>query len=89
MVCYFKETFLKDLANIPGAYRRKIEKLVFEDIPKLKHITGKLDIRKIRGYENYYRIRLGNDRIGCQIQAESTIIFYRVKNRKDIYKVFP
>lgn len=88
MICYFKKTFLKDLAEVPGAYRSKIERLVFEDIPSLQHITDKIDIKKIQGYESYYRIRIGNYRIGCEIQA-GNIIFYRVKNRKDIYKVFP
>ena len=63
--------------------------MVFEDIPSLHHITDKIDLKKIKGYENYYRIRIGAYRIGCEIQAGNKIIFYRVKNRKDIYKVFP
>jgi mRNA interferase RelE/StbE len=89
LICYFKKTFLKDLAEVPGVYRSKIEKMVFEDIPALQHITDKLDIKKIQGYESYYRIRIGNYRVGCEILAGNKIIFYRVKNRKDIYKVFP
>jgi mRNA interferase RelE/StbE len=89
MVCLFKRAFLKDLAELPTIYRKKIERLVFEEIPSLKDITGKLGIKKMQGYENYYRIRIGSYRIGCEIQAGSKIIFYRVKNRKDIYKVFP
>lgn len=34
----YKKTFLKDLATSSLAYRGRIEKLVFEDIPKLKDI---------------------------------------------------
>lgn len=89
MICYFKKTFLKDLSEIPTTYRKKIEILVFENIPKLQFITDELDIRKIQGYEHYYRIRVGSYRIGCEIQAGNKIVFYRVKNRKDIYRVFP
>lgn len=36
--CLYKKTFLKDLVNLALAYRGRIEKLVFEDIPKLKDI---------------------------------------------------
>lgn len=38
MICLFKKTFLKDLAELPDTHRKKIEKLVFEDIPNLKDI---------------------------------------------------
>ena len=47
MICYFKKTFLKDLAEVPGVYRSKIEKMVFEDIPALQHFTDKLASRGI------------------------------------------
>jgi mRNA interferase RelE/StbE len=51
---------LKDLAELPAAYRKRIEKLVFEEFPEMSSLSDKLDIRKIQGYENYYRIRIGN-----------------------------
>ncbi len=89
MICQFKKTFLKDLAELPAAYRKKMEKLVFEELPGMSSLSDKLDIRKIQGYENYYRIRMGQYRIGCEIEAENRITFYRVKNRRDIYRVLP
>ena len=89
MTCFFKKTFLKDLSGLPDVYRTKIEKLVFEEIPAINNIADKLDIKKIEGHKNYYRIRIGNYRIGCEIQAGDKIIFYRVKHRKDIYRIFP
>jgi mRNA interferase RelE/StbE len=66
VICRFKKTFLKDLAELPATYRRKIERLVFEEFPKKSGLLDKLDIRKIQGYENYYRIRIGEYRIGCE-----------------------
>ena len=87
--CSYKKTFLKDLANLPLVYRERIEKLTFKDIPELDNIFGSLDIKKMQGYKDYYRIRVGNYRIGCKVDAENSIIFYRVKSRNDIYKVFP
>ncbi len=88
MICFYKKTFLKDLAKLPLGYRKKIEKIAFEDIPKSDNIFEVLDIKKMRGYKNYYRIRMGNYRIGCRIEG-NRIIFYRIKSRNDIYKVFP
>jgi len=77
------------LARLSLGNRRRIERLVFEDIPKLNHIFGALDIKKMRGYRDYYRIRIGSYRIGCKVEAENAIIFYRVKSRDEIYQVFP
>ena len=87
--CFYKKTFLKDLANLPPIYRERIEKIVFEEIPELNNIFGVLDIKKMRGYRDYYRVRAGAYRIGCKLEVENRIIFYRVKSRNDIYKVFP
>jgi mRNA interferase RelE/StbE len=49
----------------------------------------KLDIKKMKGYQDYYRIRVGDYRIGRKVGKKSEITFYRIKSRADIYKVFP
>ena len=89
MICHFKKSFLRDLAELPAAYRKRIEELVFEEFPKMSDPSDKLDIRKIQGYKSYFRIRMGDYRIGCEIERGNKITFYRVKNRRDIYRVFP
>ena len=63
--------------------------MVFEEIPWLDDISCIKNMKKIRGYNGYYRIRIGVYRIGFKIESGNTIIFYRVKNRNDIYKIFP
>ena len=89
MICQFKKASLRDLTELPATYRKRIEKLVFDEFPIASGIPGKLDIRKIQGCATYYRIRIGDYRIGCEIESGDRITFYRVKNRKDIYRVFP
>jgi mRNA interferase RelE/StbE len=89
VICHFKKTFLKDLAEMPSVHRKKIEKLVFEDFPGMANLSDQLDVRKIQGHKNYYRLRVGQYRIGFAIESGDNIIFYRVKHRKDIYRVFP
>lgn len=88
MICAYKKTFLKDLANLPKNYRKNIEKLVFEDIPATQNIFETCDVRKMHGYGNFYRLRTGVYRIGCKIE-KGNVMFYRVKLRNEIYKVFP
>jgi len=36
---------------------------MFEEIPKLDNIFAPLDIKKMEGYQDYYRISVGNYRI--------------------------
>ena len=89
VVCGYKKIFLKDLALLPGRYRARIERLVFDQVPASENIFRDFDIHKMRGFENYYRIRIGLYRIGCKITSGNDIIFYRVKSRGEIYQVFP
>jgi len=89
MDCFYKKTFLKDLSKLPLNYRERIERLVFEEIPNYNNLFNVLDVKSMKAHKDCYRIRVGEYRIGCKIEKESKIIFYRVKNRKDIYKVFP
>jgi mRNA interferase RelE/StbE len=89
VACGYKKVFLKDLAAIPGRYRSRIERLVFEQIPASDTIFQDFDIHKMRGFENYYRIRVGQYRIGCRVTSDNEIIFYRIKSREEIYRVFP
>jgi mRNA interferase RelE/StbE len=45
-------------------------------------------LKKLSGYDAYYRIRVGDYRIGVKI--ENTLVFFVVfDHRKDIYKGFP
>jgi hypothetical protein len=42
LICYYKKTFLKDLSEVPARYRKRMEKLVFEDIPACDEIPGEM-----------------------------------------------
>jgi len=81
---FYTATFIKELKKIPEPWRNKIEKIVFQKEINFKTLKAK----KLAGYEEYYRVRIGPYRIGIK-KAEDTIIFCRVLHRKDIYKKFP
>jgi mRNA interferase RelE/StbE len=84
----FLSKFNKDLDKIDD----KIIKLklinIIESIEQSYSISETSNLKKLKGYKNAYRIRLGDFRIG--IFYENDIVeFARIVHRKDIYKLFP
>ena len=84
----FKKSFIKDLKNLPKNIQEKIKKLVFEEIPNKNSLSEIPGVKKLKGADNYYRIRIGDYRIGFKYE-NGKIVFYRVLHRKQIYKKFP
>jgi len=85
----YAEEFLKDLKKLKGTpYYMAIKTLCFDRIPSLKTITEIASLKKMKGYENYYRVRKGEFRIGVKLE-NSELTFLRCLPRKDIYKYFP
>jgi mRNA interferase RelE/StbE len=82
------KAFLKELTKIPKKERLRVEKLVFEDVENYSNLTQIPNIGKLKGYSNYFKIRIGDYRIGLKYN-DDTLIFERILHRKDIYKVFP
>ena len=56
---------------------------------KANSIHSILNLKKMEGFKNYYRIRAGDYRIGVELENDSTLRFIIVADRKDIYKKFP
>jgi mRNA interferase RelE/StbE len=84
----YKKQFLKDLAKLPSGYRKKVEELVFNIIPNESDDKTMQRISKMRGYYNYYKIRIGDYRIGLFIE-DGLLEFKRILHRKEIYRYFP
>ncbi|MBC8054334.1 MAG: type II toxin-antitoxin system RelE/ParE family toxin [Sphingobacteriaceae bacterium] len=84
----FNRKFLKDLSQIPEKTRSKVEYLVFQEIPAYSELAQIQNLKKLKGYKEFYRIRLGDYRIGLKI-TEALISFERILHRKEIYKLFP
>jgi len=59
-----------------------------EAIQKVQNIMEIRNLKKLRGAQATYRIKIGDYRIGIII-SESTVEFIRCLHRKDIYKYFP
>jgi len=46
------------------------------------------NLKKMQGYDTFYRIRLGDYRIGIEVVADQ-VILVRILHRKYIYRYFP
>lgn len=67
--------------------RRKLQ-TVIEEVELAASIDTIRNLKKLKGFEKNYRIRIGDFRIGLYID-KGTVEFVRILSRKDIYKYFP
>jgi mRNA interferase RelE/StbE len=82
MIIKIDKAFEKDTRKISE------QKLLHQIADLVNSISEIRNIKKLKSYSNYYRIRIGNYRIGLQINSNQ-IIFIRILHRKDIYTFFP
>ncbi|KAM3096819.1 type II toxin-antitoxin system RelE family toxin [Phormidesmis sp. 146-12] len=81
--------FLKDLKALKSSpIFDKVKVLAFEEIPTCVSLEEIRNLTKLTDYENCYRIRLGDYRIGLIIEND-LLIFARVLHRREIYRYFP
>ena len=85
----YTKRFLKELSNLPVNIQTRIEVIVFEEL-RTENPFALGYIEKMKGYEDKYKIRIGDYRIGITIKAQQKrITCQRVAHRKEIYRVFP
>ena len=89
MEIFYTKKFSKDIDSL--SHDTKIKKRLLQIIEKLQQadfLTEINDVRKIQGYEEYYRLRVGDYRLGIKVTKDG-IEMLRCLHRKDIYKKFP
>lgn len=84
----FRKSFEKDLGNIQNATLLQRIRAVIEEVETAENLSEVTNIKKLKGGDAYYRIRVGDYRIGITAD-EDTVIFVRVLHRKDVYRYFP
>jgi mRNA interferase RelE/StbE len=84
----FKKSFLKDLKTIKNSNLKKSIASCIIEIENSKDLSSIRNLKKLSGYNNYYRIRINDYRLGLKVE-EDVVYFVIIEHRKDIYKVFP
>jgi len=88
MKVLFEESFAKDLKRIKDRKILNRLSLIIQEVQEATTIAKIRNLRKLKGYDSYFRIKVNNYRIGID-RIDNSIIFVRFLHRKDIYKYFP
>jgi mRNA interferase RelE/StbE len=88
MKAEFKASFAKDLRGIKdNALLARIKEAI-EQVEQVTDLQQLSHLKKLKGDANYYRLRVGEYRLGITIDGD-TVTFVRCLNGKEIYRYFP
>jgi len=85
----FDHSFLKSLRKLKDVQlREKVEQLILslEQTDSLSEISS---VKRIVGFKSYYRVRIGDYRLGLEKVSAETVRLIVIAHRKDIYDLFP
>lgn len=84
----FDKSFHKRLIKIKDKSVLQKVKEALLNVEQVENIQNIPNIKKMVGFKTFYRIKIGDYRIGIELKND-TIWFITIANRKDIYKKFP
>ena len=88
MLVAFRQSFVKDLQKIHSRQMKLQIKDAIDEVERASDLPDLINLRKLHGHQNYYRIRVGDYRLGLVVD-EDAVNFVRALHRKDIYRHFP
>ena len=83
----FKASFASDLRAIKDKSLLERVKALIATVESTETLSDIPNLKKLRGGA-YYRIRLGDYRVGLVVE-ENAIVFVRVLHRREVYRYFP
>ncbi|MBI4479017.1 MAG: type II toxin-antitoxin system RelE/ParE family toxin [Acidobacteria bacterium] len=84
----FHSSFAKDLRAIKDqTFRDRVAKLI-QSVEAAADLAAIPNLKRLHGPGSYYRIRLGEFRVGITLRAE-VVSFVRCLHRKESYRYFP
>ncbi len=84
----FEASFARDLKRIRDKPLLQRVQQTIEAIKLAPGIGSVSEPKKMQGYDTFYRVRLGDYRIGIEV-VDDQVIFVRFLHRKDVYRYFP
>ena len=87
MIIEIRKSFQKDALKLPAPAQNQLAKVI-DSLSRVKKLSELSSCKKLTGFKNAYRVRMGEYRIGFIFENE-TIELVRVLGRKEIYKYFP
>lgn len=79
MQVFFKSSFIKDFKKLPRETKKEVIHICEELFPSINNFKNikNYKIKPLHGFKNYYRIKIGDYRIGFKKESENTI-FMRI-----------
>jgi mRNA interferase RelE/StbE len=85
MIVLVDKSFERDAKRLPKDAQVRVK----ASIEKLRNSSlQELNLTKMEGAKNAFRLRVGDYRIGLYLEGES-VVLSRVLNRKEMYRYFP
>lgn len=85
MTVRFDQSFEKSLSKIKNKQvADRIIKLI-DQLEKASDLNDISNVKKLKGYKSYYRVRLGDYRLVLEQQGNKIVVLLVVAHRKDIY----
>ncbi|GIK55150.1 MAG: hypothetical protein BroJett015_08130 [Chloroflexota bacterium] len=84
----FRQSFVRDLRRIRDRQLADRVQEVIEQLEQADSLLELVNVKAIRGHDQYFRIRIGDFRLGLFLEAD-TAVLVRFLHRKDIYRYFP
>ncbi|MEA5534928.1 type II toxin-antitoxin system RelE family toxin [Crocosphaera sp. XPORK-15E] len=88
MKTQFRKSFEKDLKKIFDQKLLIKIKKVIEEIETVTILGEIKNIKKLKGEDYFYRIRVGEYRLGIKVN-DDTVTCVRILHRREIYRFFP
>ncbi len=89
MELLYGKRFSKDLDAIRHESKVKADLLkLIEKIRAVDSLTDLKGVRKIEGYQGYFRIKVADYRLGIKLR-QNRVELIRFLHRKEIYRRFP
>ena len=84
----FRESFARDLRQLRQPEVRARVKQVIEAVERAAGPAEIPQLRKLRSTGAYFRIRIGDYRLGLVIEGDQATLV-RILHRREIYRFFP
>lgn len=84
----FRQSFARDLKKVKNQAVLDRVRRVIERVEGAANPQEVGDLRKMSGTGSFYRIRLGDYRLGVVVEGDC-VEFVRCLSRRDLYRFFP
>lgn len=83
------KAFVRDVERIKDPNMLKKLKECIAVIENVKTIHDISSLKKLKGFASFYRIKIGDYRLGIELTSDNELILVRCLDRKEIYRYFP